>query len=323
MISVVIPVYNGEKTIEETIISVINQTFTDFEILVINDGSNDATLDVVKQIKDSRVKLFSYPNAGQIVSRNRGLELATGKYISFIDADDIWTYDKLEAQFKALQNKPEAAVAYSWTNYIDESSQFLRSGLHITVNGDALAKLLLTNFLENGSNGLFLTPALRDLGGFDFDKDIEGSEDWDLYLRLAAKYPFVCVSAPQILYRVSTNSFSTNINKMEKSGLKVIKKAFEKAPKDLQHLKNQSLANLYMYLTLKSLEGYPKPQQSLLALKLLGQTLKYQPSIAWNRRRLTSIAILKSLVGIFLPGQKAQEFWNYIKKFQQKKVISY
>jgi hypothetical protein len=144
-------------------------------------------------------------------------------------------------------------------------------------------------------------------------------EDWDMYLRLAAHYSFICVPTPQIFYRISTSSMSNNIKKMEQSGLKVINKAFEQAPQDLQALKNESLANMYMYLTLKSLEGYPKPQKSLLALKLLGQTLKYQPSIAWDRRRLTSIAILKSLVGILLPRQKAQEFWNYLKKFKQKK----
>ncbi|MGM3306829.1 glycosyltransferase [Anabaena sp. WFMT] len=316
MISVVIPVYNGEKTIQETIQSILKQTFTDFEIIVINDGSQDTTVDIVNQIKDIRIKIFSYPNAGLASSRNRGLKIANRKYISFMDADDIWTPDKLEAQLNALINNPTAAVAYSWTDYIDESSQFLRSGLYITVNGYALPKLLFTNFLENGSNGLFLTQSLRDLGGFD--ESLERSADWDMYLRLAADYPFVCVPAPQILYRVSNSSMSTNINKMEKAGLKIINKAFCQAPQGLQSLKNQSLANLYMFLTLKSLEGYPKPQKSLVALNLLGKSFKYQPSIAWNRRKITLIAILKSILGIVLPGKKSQSFWNFLKKFNQK-----
>ncbi|MEA5553235.1 glycosyltransferase [Anabaena cylindrica UHCC 0172] len=316
MISVVIPVYNGEKTIQETIQSILKQTFTDFEIIVINDGSKDTTLDIIDQIKDIRIKIFSYPNAGLASSRNRGLKIANRKYISFMDADDIWTPDKLEAQLNALIKNSTAAVAYSWTDYIDESSQFLRSGLYITVNGYALPKLLFTNFLENGSNGLFLTQALRDLGGFD--ESLERSADWDMYLRLAADYPFVCVPTPQILYRVSNSSMSTNINKMEEAGLKIINKAFCQAPQDLQSLKNQSLANLYMFLTLKSLEGYPKPQKSLVALKLLGKTFKYQPAIAWNRRKITLIAVIKSILGIVLPGKKAQSFWIFLKKFNQK-----
>src|SRR4028119_812278 len=110
LISVIIPVYNGEKTIQETIESVLNQTFTDFELIVINDGSQDATLEIVERIQDSRLKVLSYPNAGQAASRNRGLSHASGEYISFIDADDLWTPDKLEAQLRALQDNPQAAV---------------------------------------------------------------------------------------------------------------------------------------------------------------------------------------------------------------------
>jgi glycosyltransferase involved in cell wall biosynthesis len=89
LISVVIPVYNGEKTILETIESVLNQSFTDFEIIVINDGSQDATLEIVSSIKDPRLKVFSYPNAGQAIARNRGVSHAVGEFVSFLDADDL------------------------------------------------------------------------------------------------------------------------------------------------------------------------------------------------------------------------------------------
>jgi glycosyltransferase involved in cell wall biosynthesis len=107
LISVVIPVYNGEKTIQETIKSVLNQTFQSLELIIVNDGSNDETLKVISIIKDPRIKVFSYPNAGLSASRNRGLAHATGEYISFIDADDLWTPDKLEAQLKVLQENPK------------------------------------------------------------------------------------------------------------------------------------------------------------------------------------------------------------------------
>ena len=153
-ISVIIPVFNGEQTIEETINSILDQTFQDIEIIIINDGSTDATLEIVENISDSRIKIFSYPNAGLSASRNRGIDRAKGEYISFIDADDLWTPDKLELQWQALQKNPQAAVAYSWTDYIDESSKFIKSGRRITINGDAFSKLLITNFLENGSNPL-------------------------------------------------------------------------------------------------------------------------------------------------------------------------
>ncbi|MGL5192222.1 MAG: glycosyltransferase family 2 protein, partial [Chroococcales cyanobacterium] len=129
-ISVIIPAYNAEKTIQETIESVLNQTFPDFELIVINDGSTDRTLEIVSGLTDSRLQVFSFPNSGPQKSRNRGISLATGDYLSFIDADDLWTPDKLERQLQSLQEHPEAAVVYSWTDFIDESGQPLPGGHH-------------------------------------------------------------------------------------------------------------------------------------------------------------------------------------------------
>ena len=125
----------------------MKQTFQDLELIVINDGSQDATLEVLSSIQDPRLRILSYSNAGLASSRNRGITEATGEYISFLDADDLWTPDKLEAQLQALQEHPEAAVAYSWTDYIDQSSQFLHSGRHITINGNVYQNLLVNNFL--------------------------------------------------------------------------------------------------------------------------------------------------------------------------------
>ena len=295
LISVIIPVFNGEKTIKETIYSILNQTFKDIELIVINDGSNDKSLEIINQIVDSRIKLFSYPNAGLSASRNRGIELAKGEYISFIDADDLWTTDKLELQWKALQENPQAAVAYSWTNYINESSQFIKSGRRIKANGDAFSKLLVTNFLENGSNPLIRKKALEKIGGFD--ESLPAAEDKDMWLRLAANYKFICVEKPQILYRTSTTSMSTNLKRQELASLKVIERAFSypKAEK-LQHLKKQSLSQLYQYLTFKAIEAPAQKRQTLTATYFLWNWLKNNPTVLKNKR-LTIVAALK----IFFP----------------------
>ncbi|MEO1429683.1 MAG: glycosyltransferase [Cyanobacteria bacterium J06633_8] len=294
-ISVVIPVFNGQVTIQETINSILNQTFKDIEIIVINDGSTDKTLEIVNQIIDSRIKLFSYPNAGLSASRNRGIELAKGEYISFIDADDLWTTDKLELQWKALQSNPQADVAYSWTNYINESSQFIKSGRRIKANGDAFSKLLLTNFLENGSNPLIRKTALEKIGGFD--ESLPAAEDKDMWLRLAANYKFICVEKAQILYRTSTTSMSTNLKRQELASLKVIERGFSypKAQK-LQHLKKQSLSQLYQYLTFKAIEAPPQKRQTLTATYFLWNWVKNNPTVLKNKR-ITIIAVLK----IFFP----------------------
>ncbi|MEB3215333.1 MAG: glycosyltransferase [Nostocales cyanobacterium 94392] len=290
-ISVIVPVFNGERTIEETIKSILNQTFSNIGIIVINDGSTDRTLEIVEKILDSRIKIFSYPNGGLSASRNRGISQAKGEYISFIDADDLWTADKLELQWQVLQSNPQAGVAYSWTDYIDESSKFIKSGRRIKVNGDAFSKLLVTNFLENGSNPLIRRNAFEKVGGFD--ESLPAAEDKDMWLRLAANYEFVCVEKPQILYRISNHSMSTNLKRQETASLKVIERAFSypKAEK-LQHLKKQSLSHLYQYLTFKAVEAPPQQRQTLTALYFWWNWIKNNPKI-WKNQRLIIIAALK------------------------------
>ncbi|NES24778.1 MAG: glycosyltransferase [Symploca sp. SIO3E6] len=311
LISIIIPVYNGEKTIRETIESVYNQTFSDWELIVINDGSQDSTLEILSSISEPRLKIFSYPNGGQAISRNRGISQAKGEYISFLDADDLWTPDKLATQLRALQENPQAAVAYSWSDFIDESSKFLRPSGHVTVNGDALANLLLVNFLDNGSNPLIRRQALDEVGGFE--ASLTPAEDWDLYLRLAACYHFVAIPVPQILYRTSAGSMSTNVWKMEVACLQVLERAFSQAPPSLQKLKQPSLANIYKSLTVKAIESYPAKPRALAAIRFLYQALVNDPSLL--KKRVIWKALLKIITVVLLPPQLAQASLNRLKQF--------
>ncbi|XWK85817.1 MAG: glycosyltransferase [Phormidium sp.] len=311
LISVIIPVYNGEKTIRETIESVLKQTFTDFELIIINDASQDGTLEVIAKITDCRLSVFSYTNSGVSVSRNRGIEKAGGEFIAFLDADDLWTPDKLQVQLQALQENTQAAVAYSWTDWIDEAGKFLRPGSHITANGDVYKKLLLINFLDNGSNPLIRKQALLEIGGFD--ESLPPAEDWDMWLRLAAKYPFVGVPFTQVLYRVSTNSASSNVLQLESSCLRVIEKAFNQADESIQPLKKYSIANIYKYLIYKSLEGCPEPKKGWNAIKLLWGALRNQPDLLG--KRIIWKVFFKIVVMILLPPTPAEKILHKFRKF--------
>ncbi|MEQ8381118.1 MAG: glycosyltransferase [Coleofasciculus sp. A1-SPW-01] len=317
-ISVIIPVYNGKETIKETITSVLNQTFSDIEILVINDGSTDGTLEVVDSIQDPRLNVFSYANAGLAASRNRGFALARGDYVSFMDADDLWTPDKLEAQFKALQATPQAAVAYSWTDYIDEFGHFLYPGSHVTETGDILAKLLLNNVLENGSNALIRKQALQEVGGFD--ESLTAAEDWDMWLRLASRYHFVAVPSAQILYRQPVHSMSANISRQETECLKVIERHFHQAPESLQHLKRFSIANLYTYLLFKVLASPLERQKSLIAARCFWQAVRHDPTLLRRRSRLMLIVLFKIAAPLILPPTQAQTWHSRLKNLSKKKM---
>lgn len=316
LISVVIPAYNSEKTIQYTIESVLQQTFKDFELIVIDDGSQDSTYQVVSSFSDSRIRVFSYPNAGVSASRNRGISKANGEFIAFLDSDDLWTPDKLEAQLRALEDNPQAAVAYSWTDYIDESGQFLYPGNHPTATGEVYSQLLLTNFIENGSNPLIRREALIQVGGFD--ESLFGPEDWELFIRLAARYPFVVVPRSHILYRMSTHSISFNLPRQEAQCLQVIERAFNQAPESLQHLKPLSIANLYQYLLFRGLAGPLERQTALAAARCLWHSVRYDPSVLRRRSRLMLIVSLKLLAAILLPSQQAQVLLKTVKSFSRK-----
>ncbi|WP_414754905.1 glycosyltransferase family 2 protein [Anabaena sp. CCY 9910] len=318
-ISVIIPAYNCEATIKETIESVLRQSFSDFELIVINDGSQDNTLDVVSQIQDSRIKIFSFENAGGNISRNRGLNISQGKFISFLDADDIWMPDKLKSQLEALYKNPGFHVAYSWTDYIDKDGNFLASGKRITLNGDVYQKLLINNFLENGSNPLILREALVELEGFD--QSLKAAQDWDMWLRLAEKYFFVSVPIVQILYRVSSNSLSTNLVRQEKYSLQVLEKAYQARPTIGKHLLHLSIANIYKYLTCKALQKPYSRHNGLTAIKFLWKYFLYD-SARQKRISATFKLFLKSVIIMILPPGVSTLLLTQVKKKSPKPELS-
>ena len=118
-ISVILPVFNGEKYINKSIESVLNQSFMDFELIIINDGSNDNTLDVINSFSDDRIKLINQSNHGPGYSRNRGLEIASGEYIMFLDADDWFRDDALEIAYSEACKFNTDLTFFQMINYND------------------------------------------------------------------------------------------------------------------------------------------------------------------------------------------------------------
>jgi glycosyltransferase involved in cell wall biosynthesis len=307
-LSVVIPVFNGEKTIQETVNSVFQQSFGDFEIIAIDDGSTDTTLEILKRIRDPRLQVFSYPNAGLSESRNRGIARAKGELIAFLDADDLWTKDKLESQLQALQNCPKAAVAYSLTDYINEAGQVIKEGKHKVINGNVLEELLIDNFIESGSNPLILKQALEKVGGFD--ASINTAADWDMWLRLAEQFDFVAVPAVQVLYRISESSMSTNIRNQEIQCLEVINRVFARVSPSLQPLKKKSLVNLYRYLSYKAVEGSPSRAKGVAATRCFANYLRYHPALLKQKKIILGM-IWRILLMLLFPPKQAQALLNF------------
>lgn len=309
LISVIIPAYNAAPTLEATLRSVMVQSFVDLEILVINDGSEDETIAIADQLarEDSRIHVFNYPNGGVSASRNRGIHHSQGQYISFLDADDLWTPNKLSAQYQALQVHPQASVAYSWTDNIDDKGNLIQEGIRTQATGYILPELLQVNLLQNGSNPLIRRHALETVGGFD--ESLLNADDWDMWLRLAQHYEFVLIPEPQVLYRRSVTSKSSKVLRMEQNARRVIDKAYTKAPKQLQPLKAKSLANLYKYLAYKALQDVPPSldrKRALSALRFLLTCCYYQPALLKEWKPLVKMT-LRSIAFLSLPPNHAEK----------------
>lgn len=302
-VSVIIPVYNAQETIQETINSVLNQSFTDFELIIINAGSTDRTLSIIREFTDTRVQIFNYEPANVAVNRNRGLNHAQGKYITFLDADDLWTSDKLADQVQTLIENPDAALVYSWTDCIDEQGKIIRHCSYPRWNGDVYPQLLLDDFIGSGSNVMMRREAFISVGGFD--ESLTNAQDTDMWIRLAQLYQFAVVTKSQIRYRIRSNSMSSNILGLEKSNLKVIERAFSHSKaQSYQHLKRDSLGNLYKYLSYKSLDVLPGQQKNWHIIRFLFNTIYYDVSMLI--KPIIYKAIFKLIIMAILPGNLAQ-----------------
>jgi glycosyltransferase involved in cell wall biosynthesis len=315
IISVIIPAYNAQDTIIETIESVRKQTFTDLEIIVINDGSKDHTLELLTAIKDNRLKVFSYTNAGLPTARNRGIACASGKYISFLDADDLWTPNKLKKQLATLQAYPEASVVYSWIVVMLDGKDNLGqvsffSGKKIWFAGDIYRQLLVDNFIGNGSNILAKAEAIKFTG--EFDPSFKSCEDWEYYLRLAAKYHFAVVPEHQILYRKTPINMTSKGEIMEREGLKVIERVFQSVPSKDWHLKNQSIANFYRYCSKIYVDYSVQPKEIQIGKKKLFQAIALNPLILLSRD--TYIVLGKIFLKQLLPDNVVKNLTFVLKK---------
>ncbi|MBI1357552.1 MAG: glycosyltransferase [Acidobacteria bacterium] len=254
-VSVVMPAYNAAGFLAEAVESVLRQSFPDFELIVVDDGSTDGTASVAGAVRDSRVRCVSTPHGGASAARNHGVRLARGRYVAFLDSDDIWLDDKLSAQLAALRVRPAAGAAYGFVDSIDEQGGGRSLLMRQAENGDVYGALLVNYFLGCGSNLLVRKALLAEAGGFD--ESLEAAEDWDLCLRLSQRCDLVCVPKVVCLYRQRPGSLSSRLEVVERANRRVLEAAYRTAPAQWRSLRPRSLALLYRYLTRKAWAQFP------------------------------------------------------------------
>lgn len=298
LVSVVIPAFNAAGTIKETIDSVLEQSYQDFEIIVVNDNSTDSTEAIIKEYDDPRIKLFAHKAGSASKSRNKGVQNALGKYIAFLDADDVWLPTKLEMQLQALQEVSTAKVAYCWVDCIDEEGKFLRKSNRFSESGDVYEEMLVHNFLGNGSNPLILKETFSEIGGFD--ESLPNAEDWDLYLKLAQDHHFAAASSALVLYRISYSSKSfKNLLKSEASYSKLMAEACARRPDSASILVKKGFPGYYEYIVRKALKNPCGGQRRVIAFKLLSRFIFKRLGLLSNIQ--TKAKLLKLIVNSYKP----------------------
>lgn len=288
-VSVVIPAYNAMAYLPETIANVLKQTYTDFEVVVVNDGSSDNIEEWITQVGDSRVKLISQANLGLAGARNTGIRKSQGEYLAFLDADDLWESTKLAKQVEVLDSHPEVGLVYTWVAYVDEQGNSTGRVVKNHQEGDVWRELTKGNLIECGSVPMVRRQCFEKCGVFDSNL---GSfvEDWDMWLRIANYYQFKVVKEPLVYYRQVSTSASRNWEAMAKSYQLVIEKAFATAFwRDLP-LRNRSYGAANLVLAWKAIQSQARDYEQ--ASYFCSQALRHDPWFFFSKEYFRlSIAI--------------------------------
>lgn len=241
LVSVVIPTYNRADLITKTIDSVLSQTFTDYEIIVVDDGSQDETQEILSKYKND-LRVIIQENQGEGEARNTGIRAAKGDYLAFLDSDDLWFPNKLADQMETFAKSPKTLWCYSDAFFFDSLSGkilFLYSSIAEPHQGFIPRQLLLCDFIASPT--VVIHRSLLDEVGFFRNALI--AADWDMWLRIAAKFPIIRVPEPLAGYRLHANMISNRDPMiLYNNYLATIDRAIAYAPEIYGALQDQAIA---------------------------------------------------------------------------------
>jgi hypothetical protein len=251
---VVVPAYNAEKTVGETLESALAQTYENIEVIVVDDGSTDDTGGIVKEVAstDKRVRIIEQANAGVAAARNTAILQSSGDFIAPLDADDLWHPSSIEKRMNVLVGGgSNMSAVYAGSRVIDEDSYVIGSLQIFTYEGYIFGPLLCQNIVGNGSNLLMRKNAILAVGGYDSGlraAGAEGCEDELLQLRLASQYAFGCVPEYLTGYRQRPGAMSSDAVRMFDSEQRVFKQVEAIAPTVLKPLARRGAAESLFFM---------------------------------------------------------------------------
>lgn len=249
LVSVIVPVYNRAKLVGKTLDSILEQTYPDVEIVVVNDGSTDDSLSVLEDYKSKfpeRIILVDQQNTGQVRARNNGIQKARGEFIAFLDSDDTWEKEKLALQVPLF--KQNVGLVYSAIYEVDENGSVTKLvPCEQDVKGRKAYEHLLIRNRMTGGTVVVTRKAVETVGLFD--ETFKAAENWDLWIRIAKEYEVDFVNKPLVRYLKHQGNMSHDSSRMSDAAWAILQKHLtdNTTYKALPDVYNTAYAN-YFYL---------------------------------------------------------------------------
>jgi glycosyltransferase involved in cell wall biosynthesis len=247
--SVIIPVFNGGKYLARAIASVLAQTLPDFELILVDDGSTDDAVERAASFKDSRLTILSQPNSGAPTALNRGISVARGEYVAFLDADDLWRPDKLQIQSESFKAHPEGDLAFTGLTYVDPNDQPLGLPQRTPSGSFSFDQIFIDNVVGSSSVVAARRAAVDVVGGFD--RTMLYLFDIDLILRIARLRPSNVLGIPEplTLYRRHAGQQTSDWRIISAYWSKLVEKLKTLEPIRIERLERRAQMNMTRYLS--------------------------------------------------------------------------
>jgi glycosyltransferase involved in cell wall biosynthesis len=312
-VSIVVPAYNVASVISRAIESVLDQTFTDFEVVIVDDGSRDDTASVVKQFQsDSRIRYVYQSNKGLPGARNTGIQNSEAELIAFLDADDWWLPTKLEVQVRAMERNPDAGGCFVGATLVfPDGRQERTSSSSRWAKETMYTRLLFGPAVTGSGSSMTIRKKCFDIVG-TFDESMKALEDRDMWLRLAAQFPIIAIDNPLVfIARAGPDNMTSDGRRMAR-GAEILQQNIERdMPQQHRHLLPRVSRHSYLriatdYLSvgehllcwkfcIKALTAYPRPDGDLVrAGKLFLRSLVPSRFRWWYRRKFRNAELAES-----------------------------
>ncbi|PIG92429.1 glycosyltransferase family 2 protein [Gloeocapsopsis sp. IPPAS B-1203] len=305
-VTVIIPVYKVEKYIGAAVASVLAQTYQNWELLIVDDGSPDASVTICQQFDDARIKIIQQSNSGVSAARNTGIRHAQGEYIAFLDGDDLWLPQKLEKHLAHLESSFRVGVSFSRSAFIDESGSSLGIYQLSQLKAIAPSYILYRNPIGNGSAPVIRREVLEAIkythnrNDCYFDEQLHHIEDVECWLRIALQTSWQIEGIPDALtlYRVNSKGASTNGLQQLESLEKVLAKTRSYAPELIAQWERPAKAYQLRFLARRAI----RIQATSKAIQLVHRALATHWQILWEEPRRTFLTLAAAYSLWLLPN---------------------